>query len=460
MTQFNFLNRTSTNFDTQLPLRILYFFALVTVPSWIATSSHAEDNNDPPRMANHFTIIDAQQALNLGPKNLTIYADRPNDPLITNQKLSLQEITFNELPMHLPSIKNGFRYFKNFIHGIEGRALFENVEVQDQAEFWFMALPTNVAVKKAILQMEWFKEGYGGHAQLRFVLDSPIVLISKKGEIQTISGDVVYTLQAIRSINGSQTWGPMTGLTGTFANTYSLASTQHMANIQAGVNFIEQHELNFGQSQRDAMFQYALGYGTQAKERELYNIIFNSCIQAVLDVVNIGDDAVNEWVFNPYSVVKHLNTLKLIKKNISLPSLNKEFNSPVQKLESPENKKMLDYVRANESKITSPIFEDSLRLLAQIILEDRWTLAELELAIESIEEASQAIKANGRDLSTEVLVQKVISAFRKIDPNHPRTLAARSSVLRLVHGLGEILKSNGMQVEDFLLMLSKLNGGL
>lgn len=411
-------------------------------------------------------------------QDLLLEAEVPNDPLISVQKLSLiktdlakvglsQEDIRSKFEKALAShglsdtqtkevLSNGFKAYNNFIDGMKDSKPFAKLDQNFRAKFWKMIIPQNVKIDSAVLQVEWFGEGVGAHGQIRMKLNSPLLLISKEDpkEIKMISGDVVYTLMALRSKNGKQVWGPLTGLTGVFANSYSLATAQHMAYIQAQESFIEQFELNLNAEEKSKLLYHTLNFGTQAKETQIYNIIYNSCVHAVLRALNVAVPKVDEWSFNPYNLVPHLKSIGLIGKKLT--SVNKEFNSPVQALKNSENTKLLEFVSKNLSIIQSKPFNDSVKLLASIIIEDKWKYDELDTAIKALSSIKITNNETGKILPLKEVLALAQVALTNSDFPKSRLNDGAKSLNKLVTGVYTILKTNKIHLDTLLLLLKEI----
>lgn len=405
-------------------------------------------------------------------KDLVLYADRPSDILIAGHKKSLivineqdQILSHDEIlnsysallgRKHSASLlanllKQGYKVYGNFIDGIKGKRAFDKVEIQDQAEMWQMVLLNSAQVEQSILHMEWFSTGIGGHAQIRFKLDTPILLVSQDGSRRTkwIAGDIVYTLMALRTANGNSEWGVSTGLTGAFANSYSVASAAHMAAVQTNSDngsFIDQYLLNLSPMQNQSLLKNILQVGTVALEKEVYNLIYNSCIQAALRALKAVDARVDEWQFNPYMVLSDLQKLKLIGPK--LQSVNEEFNSPVKSLQNEQNAKNIALVKQMLPSMSQAVFAESLRTLAFVIIEDRWNSAELNavMAVAMQIDLKQATPAQ---------IQQVLMKAQSEKKLPPKTM---QSAQKLVMTLSQVLQKNNMDIKQ-LVELFQANRG-
>ncbi|MGZ3726553.1 MAG: lipoprotein N-acyltransferase Lnb domain-containing protein [Pseudobdellovibrio sp.] len=390
-------------------------------------------------------------------KDLMLYADKPSDILISGQKKSLtvvapqDQLLTNDQILKLYStqlgssadLTQGFKVYGNFIDGIKGKKAFDKVELTDQADMWQMVLLNSEQVQESILHLEWFNSGIGGHAQIRFKLSQPILLISQDDPSQTkwISGDIVYTLMALRTVNGNPDWGVATGLTGAFANSYSMATAAHMAAIQTNLDngsYVEQYQLKLSPMQNQSLLSNVLLVGSQAQEKEVYNLIYNSCIQAAMRALKSVDSRVDEWEFNPYMVLSDLQALGLIEKQ--LPSVNQEFNSPVQSLQNAQNAKNLAIVGKLRPAMGKAVFSESLRTLADVIIEDRWSSVDLNSVIAVVSQI---------DLS-QASVEQIQGALMKAQSEGKLPAKTLPSAQKLAAALAQVLQRNQMDLQDLM----------
>jgi hypothetical protein len=407
--------------------------------------------------------------------DLVIHAERPGDPIVRVQKRSLfrsslaasgldaaeiGDLFADELAAEGVSeletrrlLGGGFRVYEHFIDGLEGKAPFEDYENTTPSRYWTLVLPQNVQVVDTILQIEWFEDGLGGHAQLRFKVNAPLLLwpLNREEEPRFIDGDLIYALMALKTEHGSG-WSAASGLTGNLATGYTFASTSHMAYTQTHRGYVEQHRLKLHPEQRQELFAHTLDEGTQARETQIYNLVYNSCINAVTRALAAVGAPVDAWHFNPYSLVSRLDASGLLDRSAPLASVNDEFVSPKRQLESPENAEALAMVRAYREWLESTAFEDASRLLARVIIEDQWTLAELNVAFGEM----SALRRG--DVTAAEAVARVRTALAGDDPNSPRAQRADRSVRRLVDGWFGIAVESGMEPEQLLRLLSNLNG--
>ncbi len=327
-------------------------------------------------------------------------------------------------------LAGGYRVYGNFVDGLKGKNAFEPFQPTDPSELWQLYLPMKTQVTDTIFQLEWFRTSIGGHAQIRFKLSNPLLLVSQEtGELKFIEGDVVYALMALRTETGNQSWNAVTGLTGSFAASYMLATTSHMAGRQLrsdDSSVVEQYRLNFTEAQKRNLFAYALQVGPRVGERDIYNLIYNSCINAALRAIRTIDSRVDAWEFNPYRVLPQLQSLGLV--NETMPTLNDEFLSPVRTLAEPANEATLQMVEKLRGVMATKTFEESIRTLAATVIEDRWTTAELNAVL-------NGLKTGTPDLT---VVTKTAS-----------------SVQRLKSELANVLKRNQIELPELMAYLTQ-----
>lgn len=420
-----------------------------------------------PRMADRMVFRQAPVPNAESRKDLTLFAAYPGDLIVITQKRSLlvaspeehllpseqvinlykEELTQKMSPSQADTLlKSGFKVYKHFINGIKNKQTFEQVTASDRAQMWQLVVPNTIQVTSSILQLEWFSAGLGGHAQVRLKLSQPLLLISEDAPhtTQFIDGDIVYSLMALRTLNGADVWGPVTGLTGAFANTYMVASAAHMASIQTNVSngsYIEQYEMNFSAQQNQNLLNYVLTNGSRAKENEIYNLIYNSCIQAALRALRTVDSRIDASEFNPYVVVPKLRQLGLIKKQ--LQSNNREFNSPVQSLRNSQNSENLALVAKLRPLMNSTVFSESIRLIAAVIIEDRWTASELNQLIEAVS------RINLKGLSTEQMPNEIARVISQAQlPSK-----TQASAMKLASEIIKTLQRNNLEMKDLLYYL-------
>ncbi|MFN7904501.1 MAG: hypothetical protein ACK5P5_04905, partial [Pseudobdellovibrionaceae bacterium] len=174
---------------------------------------------------------------------------------------------------------------------------------------------------------------------------------------------------------------------------------------------------------------------------------YNSCIQATLRALDFADRRGDVWEVSPYSVGSHLASLGLIIPAQELDSVNAEFDAPMKTLETEENKASLESLRKNIGLIQSAVFKDSLKVLALVIIEDRWTYNELNLVFD-------AIKSNAMNGSINVAQAQ---SHLQINPSIKQKSA--QSIIKIIQSVEKILKDNKVSLQFLLETLKNLNGG-
>lgn len=371
-----------------LNFRISARHIMALVVLLFTTQAFSQLTNSVPRMVkeqslNIFTGREMAQA--------TLIANDPNEPeLITTQKKTLQVISpkqlnaanneflnvilqISESTNSLATNLENYYIIDYFAHGFEKMKvqsdLNQKQELLDKAKYWVALIPKNTTVTQTLVQLEWFKEGVGGHGQIRYKLSDELILIRREllsnlnqkniskiqikdfskqsslwqdrfltaSPIVKIPGDVTFTLMATRTVGGPTAWGPVSGLTGAFANALTLNSTDHIAVMQVQDNYVEQVELSNTESnetvrqQAQASFEYAINYSNQVQETHIYHLIFNSCITAAMKILNAdnqGFQNLNLFSFNPYTFI---DEFKKNKTNNKTSSLNLEYGSKLTK---------------------------------------------------------------------------------------------------------------------------------
>lgn len=327
------------------------------------------------QLPNSVSYLSTRQVLNIYTgKEITMATLMANDqnlpPLITTQKKSIQLVDpaslQSEQRAYLQTLIDGrdlnkFYLVDYFAHGYEKMKKASDIELSlelmDKAKLWLALIPKDVVVKNIYLQTEWFKEGVGGHAQIRYQLNQDITLIDRalltadaktqlknlklqdftKTDWKTrfltnesvikIPGDITFTLMAIRYEGGPEDWGAISGLTGAFANALTFTSTDHIAVMQGRENFIEQLQLNNAKINGTKTLHYALNYSNGTQEKEIYHLIFNSCINASLRVLASAYKDINIFKFNPYTFSEQFAKLKTSQQP---QSLNQEYETATQ----------------------------------------------------------------------------------------------------------------------------------
>lgn len=379
----------------------------------ISSLSSAQLTNSVPRLAK-------QQVLNIFTgdqvQEVTLKANVDSEPeLITTQKKTIVLLDSKALSEENKQLLsnvllasgsltldlNQYYIIDYFSHGFEKiknkSDLSQNLELYDRANYWVALLPKKAVALKTIPQMEWFKEGIGGHGQIRYQLDQDLILVKRqlleknmttntksreqkilikdltqenwtsriltRSTVIKIPGDLTFTLMAIRYEGGPTEWGAASGLTGVFANALTFTSTDHIALMQLQKNYVEQVELKDSVRLGTQSLHYALNYASQTQENEIYHLIFNSCINAAFKVLS-GEgkiySSLNIYNFNPYTFLDQFNDLKT---QSIVPSLNQEYAYGTQV--RPMNKQIEPFIKV--AKTTE--FERFIRQFAFLNLD-------------------------------------------------------------------------------------------
>jgi hypothetical protein len=329
---------------------------------------------------------------------------------------------------------------KNYAHGVKGFTKAEifkkDVTEASNAHFWYAVLPKGAKVTRAIVQRDWFSEGAGAHGQVRYILNSPVLLVPQEVKPKSIQivdatrvdwkshftienniphlapADMVYSLYAIRYQNGPANWDLFTGLGGVFANAYTLASTAHNVVYLAKDDLVEQHDLISPQTLGTKSFLASLKRSDQYKEERIYHLIFNSCITEMNRALYaegqgypLRDLGVQSSDFNPYTFIEKL---KPVISKTAVPTLNQEFGSAVKsKAINPHVEKNIALVQSAEFEtIVLNIALEAMSLSYKELLEISTAFANLQKAaqsgqgpqlseINSIEKAMQVLASTG-----------------------------------------------------------------
>ncbi|MCB9025055.1 MAG: hypothetical protein H6625_01950 [Bdellovibrionaceae bacterium] len=331
-----------------------------------------------------------------GNGSLELRSSLPGDPLKYKIKRSLrllnneQLVKFNITTERLKSLYgkadiNSYYIFANFIHGMIS---------EHESQFWIAIIPKFTKITNIYAQLEWFVQGAGAHMQYRMKISDPITLIPQNNKMPLkdwhqnpiqIPGDFVYTLLALRTQNGPESWDPIRGVTGVYANAYSLQSTQHTAEDQTQSNFVEQVELiHPGDEAASEILKFAILNSDAHKEQDIYNSVFNSCVTAAMEALyaNGGGYPVNKDLFNPYRVWQHLAELGIIK-NDKIPSLNEEFSSKITRADM--NPEIAAKLKPLLPLIRSDGFDLIVRDITSYIVSYNWSYSEISILFKAFQ---------------------------------------------------------------------------
>lgn len=234
-----------------------------------------------------------------------------------------------------------------------------------EARHWTAVIPKSAIVNNIYVQREWFSGTIGTHGQIRFKLNTPILLFPRakksvgawpKNSIIDLStsiendstksiwkkrftvlddqplaipGDINFALFSARYEGGPQEWSAAPTLGGAFAITYTLNSTDHLVVYGATHDYVEQIELVDATSKGSLVLANALSFANRRNERNVYHLIFNSCITVVMKMLGYAYDFsglnMDEYSFNPYRFIENLKPITLSP----VKSLNEEYGSPI-----------------------------------------------------------------------------------------------------------------------------------
>lgn len=337
-----------------------------------------------------------------------------------------------------------FTIVKNFTHGIKEYTaediLKTKMNDQHHSYYWYAIIPKAVKVSALYVQRDWFDSGVGTHGQLRFVLNSPIVLVPQDRDVMgttqindmtgehwktqflagqnspiALPGDLTYSLFALRYAGGPNEWSFTTGVGGAFANAYTLSSTSHNVIYLATTDYVEQHSLIQPETLGTKTFQSVLERSDRLKEKNIYHLIFNSCITEMNAALSAKGKAypvaklgVRETSFNSYRFVELLKPL-FNNPDGEDPSLNAEFGTIVQE--------KIVHPKVNEFKdvVTSQHLDDKITEIALQLAP--LTYKELAQLMKNISQVQSSIKSQGGLLTPEQLVTVLDESKMKLPEN-------------------------------------------
>ena len=412
-------------------------FAAITLSVLTLNSvAHAQLKEAPARLSPSDSL---SVMVNGQSQNIVLHAENQNKPLLNvNLKRSIRlldtELEINEFlaqGITLKQIQSTFALrgfaqiksfqdlivIKNYAHGVKGFTksdIFKkDVTENSSANFWYAVLPKNAKVMRAMVQRDWFSEGAGAHGQVRYILNSPVLLVPQEAKLKNIQivdatradwkshftiesnvphlapADMVYSLYAIRYQNGPNKWDLFTGLGGVFANAYTLASTAHNVVYLAKDDLVEQHDLISPQTLGTKSFLASLKRSDEYKEQRIYHLIFNSCITEMNRALYaegqgypLRDLGIQSSDFNPYTFVEKLEP---VLSKTPVPSLNQEFGSALKsKAINPQVEKNIALVQSAEFEtVIHNIALEALSLSYKELLEIGSAFSQLQTAAQS-----------------------------------------------------------------------------
>lgn len=369
-------------------------------------------------------------------------------------------------------------YFSHGYKDFKPEDVFKrSIVLKDETRYWTAIVPRDFIVNDIIVQRQWFDNEVGTHGQIRFKLNTPLLLFPQtevhqawnfsdirdfttdtdytkpnsqwKNRVsdfydrpQLLPGDLIYALMAIRYEGGPQNWDTASGLTGVFGIAYTLTSTDHMAVYQAGSDYVEQIRIKSPKDNGKAVLTAALRDANSRREKDIYHLIFNSCITTVLRVLSFGYDLdqakiSDKYSFNPYRFIENLKPIT--DTTVNLPSLNQEYASSVQKAT------LTPQVQSHLAQIQTDEFDLAARSFAKEILDLNY--AELNYTIQVAGLAAPEIKKGTDPKMAIAQAQQTLGQNRILPPE-----GLQAKLQSKVMGISAVLKSN----PQFLSLISKM----
>jgi hypothetical protein len=231
-----------------------------------------------------------------------------------------------------------------------------------------------------------------------------------------ISGDVAYSLFALRSVGGPVNWNFETSIGGAFANSYTLQSTFHSAIYLLSNDLVEQFELQSPGAVGTRVFQNALQRAETFRESNVYHLTMNSCITEIMELLTDAKTGYpslaplrQTHVFNAYTFAE--KSAPAIAQQI--PSLNDELASPHK------SKALLPEIQASMPVFQNPQTEKALlELSIQLAPLNFVDLGKFEAVVQAPgtpEEKVQALKTQVAGLDEEKA--RALMATLNANPN-------------------------------------------
>jgi len=359
-------------------------------------------------------VVNPDKSITRNYGDVTVFSNNPGDVLLRNEKRSIRllnqeqiddyQITLEKINKVLKTKAtslNQFYIFANFINGYNQTEMIGDYEKKD-AQFWIAVISKGSNVENVIMQEEQFHKGVGSHFQIRFLLDNAILLIpqdqtndatwanqvvdltklditdKKILEMRTpflMRGDLVYSLNAVRTENGPKSWGIVEGGLGSFANSLGIYTTTHVSYNQTQDNLVRQYEIKANQTISQNIFAYAIKRSSQVMEKSIYHTIHNACHTTALEALHaegLGLDFNPYEDFNPYRIILGLQKKGIIAKE--LDTINKIFKAKVQTL---DDVTAYQLAQQNMQVLTSDIFDKLILDIGNFILREKVTKDEL-----------------------------------------------------------------------------------
>ncbi len=343
-------------------------------------------------------------------QQVELFSPQGRQKLNTDEKRSIVLIEtqeqLNDLPQALADkIKEhvkgaglkAYFIFANFVHS--------DISAPEKNQFYIALIPRSVNVSKVYFQIEWFGNGVGAHNQIRMKLDQPIYLIPQESDVLPLfrleNGDLIYSLQAIRTETGSQNWEPFKGIMGEFANALQFFSASSKARKQIESSFVESYEiLGLNTEKKKAIFLNALQTSNTEQETGIYNTVFNSCVTHALRALSAGIPSINTMHFNPYTVIE------MIEKNTNGAyfrkslSMNQEFaelaSGPIMSLEKIAAQDSYQKFKRIENLVFRPEFDHFVQRLTLFIIEKKIKSTDVDRLVADLKNGTSLddVKAN------------------------------------------------------------------
>lgn len=326
--------------------------------------------------------------------------------------------------------KKGLDYyyvFANFVHSA--------VLNPEKAEFYVALLPRNSKVQNVSLQVEWFGMGVGAHAQVRLKMDKQLIIIPQSYEdvppiLPYQSGDLIYSLQAIRVDGQANDWNPLKGIMGEFANALQFFSTPAKARMKITKSVIDSYEIRgLTQKERNNILTSALKISDKQQEEEIYNTVFNSCITHALIALQSSISTIDINHFNPYSLVNSVeasfaefNKFRSNGDKLSLKreeSLNKEFSQladgELMTMERIKSTPLYSQTAPFLPIVMRPEFDDIVRQLTYFIVERQITYPQVAAVWAEIKSGKKLSEVS-ENKEFQELVAKITPAWQEAFP--------------------------------------------
>ena len=231
-----------------------------------------------------------------------------------------------------------------------------------------------------------------------------------------MKGDLVYSLNAVRTENGPKSWGIVEGGLGSFANSLGVYSTTHVSYNQTEDNVVRQYEIKIDNKETGKkILDYALNRSGQVMEQSIYHTIHNACHTTALEALHadgLGLDFNPYQDFNPFRIILGLKEKGMITKE--LDTINKIFKAKVQNF---NDVKAYQLAQQNMAVLTSDIFDKLLLDIGNFILKekvDKRELAALKVILSNPSKAPKTPEDIGKFAVENNVEPQRIAHFLKI----------------------------------------------